>query len=422
MSYATRSGSLAECDPEIAALIDKETKRKEYSLELIPSENCVSVAVLEAIGSILTDKYCEGYPGKRYYGGCMYYDEVERLAQARACEMFGVEEANVQPHAGSNANMAVYFGLLQPGDTILGPRLDHGGHLTHGSPVNFSGRFFKVVSYGVNLETHRFEAEEVLRLAKEHRPKLIICGATAYSRAIDWTMFRRAADEVGARVMADVAHYAGLIVGGAYPSPVPHVDVVTSTTHKTLRGPRGGIILGRAKEMKAINKSVFPGIQGGPLMNHIAAKAVAFREALQDDFKVYARQVVANARALATGLQRRGFSLLAGGTDSHMMVIDLRSLKQSGADVEKALGKVGITVNKNTVPNDPNPPAVTSGVRLGTPTMTTRGMGEAEMDRVAAHIARAVEAIADETALVAEREKVVELCKEFPLYPRWRVL
>lgn len=410
---------LGETDPEISALIKKEAERKEFSLELIPSENCTSFAVLEADGSILTDKYCEGYPGGRYYGGCEFYDQIEDIARERAKQMFGAERANVQPHSGSNANMAVYFGLLKPGDTVLGPRLDHGGHLTHGSPVNFSGKYFNVVGYGVHPETERFEADEVLRLAKLHKPKLIVCGATAYSRQFDWAGFRRAADEVGASLMADVAHYAGLIVGGAYPNALPYADVVTSTTHKTLRGPRGGLIVANKPEvMKAIDKTVFPGIQGGPLMHQIAAKAVAFKEALTPEFKTYAQQVVSNARALADALQARGYRILTGGTDSHLMVVDLRPNKLTGSDVETALGKVGITVNKNTVPDDPNPPKVTSGIRLGTPAITSRGFTTADMETVADCIAKAIDHRGDEQALGKVRERVREICRKYPLFPQ----
>ena len=408
---------LAEVDPEVADLIQKETKRKEFSLELIPSENCVSEAVLEAAGSILTDKYCEGYPHKRYYGGCGNYDEVEQLAIDRAKQLFGTEEANVQPHCGSSANMAAYFALLKPGDTVLGPRLDHGGHLTHGSPVNFSGKLFNIVAYGVNPETNTFDDEEIMRLAKEHRPKMILCGATAYSRQIHWAAFRRAADEVGAYVMADVAHYAGLIVGGAYESPVPYADIVTTTTHKTLRGPRGGLIVCGSKYIKAVNKAVFPMLQGGPLMHQVAAKAVAFREALQPEFKIYAKNIVANARALAAALQKRGIQIVSGGTDSHVMLLDLRDTGFTGAEVEDALGRVGITVNKNTIPNDPQPPMVTSGVRLGTPAITSRGFGVPQMETVAECITGAIEARGDEKKLAAVREAVVGLCREFPLFP-----
>ncbi len=411
---------LKEFDPEIAGLIRSEAERKEHSLELIPSENCVSRAVLEADGSILTDKYCEGYPGARYYGGCEFYDRVESIARDRVKAMFGCELVNVQPHSGSNANMAVYFGLLKMGDKVLGPKLDHGGHLTHGSPVNFSGKYFTIAGYGVHPETHLFEEEEVMRLAKEHRPKMIIAGATAYSRQLDWKMFRRVADEVGAHLMADIAHYAGLVVGGAYETPVGYADIVTTTTHKTLRGPRGGIIFGNNVElMKAVDKAVFPGIQGGPLMHQIAAKAVAFKEALTPEFKHYAHQVVANARALSAALIERGFSVLTGGTDSHVMLLDLRAMGLTGAEVETALGKVGVTVNKNTVPNDPKPPKVTSGIRLGTPAITSRGFGTAEMSHVAEYIDRAVKERANDTRLGEIREQVRQLCRRFPLFPEF---
>ncbi len=408
---------LSQSDPELAALIRKETERKELSLELIPSENCVSRAVLEAGGSILTDKYCEGYPGGRYYGGCENYDVIESLAQSRANQMFGSEKANVQPHCGSSANMAVYFALLKPGDTILGPKLDHGGHLTHGSPVNFSGKFFKIVPYGVNAQTHLFEPEEIAKLAREHKPKLILCGATAYSRRFDWPAFRKIADEVGALLMADVAHYAGLIVGGVYPNPVPYVDVMTTTTHKTLRGPRGGLIVSAKPEiMKAVDKMIFPGIQGGPLMHQIAGKAVAFKEALTPEFKKYAAQIVDNARALASALQARGLPILTGGTDSHVMLIDLRETGLTGAEVEDALGSVGITVNKNTVPDDPRPPKITSGVRLGTPAITSRGFTVEDMSEVAACIADSVAARQDRAKLAGVRERVVALCRKHPLF------
>lgn len=408
---------LSEVDPQISRLIEQETARKEWSLELIASENCVSEAVLEAAGSILTDKYCEGYPGKRYYGGCEYYDEIERLAIDRAKKLFGAQAANVQPHSGANANMAVLFGLLTPGDTVLGARLDHGGHLTHGSPVNFSGKYFKVVSYGVHPETGLYVEEEVRRLAREHKPKLIIAGASAYPRQIDWKMFRSVADDVGALLMVDVAHYAGLVVGGAYENPTPFADVVTTTTHKTLRGPRGGLIMSNPERMKIINKMVFPGLQGGPLMHQIAAKAVAFQEALSPDFSVYAHQVVKNARALSTALQARGLKLLTGGTDSHMLLLDFRGTDLTGASVEEALGKAGITVNKNTVPNDPNPPTITSSIRIGTAAITTRGFKEPQIQVVADCIADAIEGRGDSNELASVRARVKELCGEYPLFP-----
>ena len=412
-----RNRKLAETDSEVLSIINKETERKEYSLELIPSENHCSESVLEAIGSIMTDKYCEGYPGKRYYGGCAHHDEVENLAIDRCKKMFGVEHANVQPHSGSNANMAVAMSFLKPGDTILGPRLDHGGHLTHGSPVNYSGKLYNVVSYGVHPDTNLFYEEEVARLAEQHKPKLIICGATAYSRQIDWQMFRKVGDSVGAVVMADVAHYAGLIVGGAYQSPVPFIDVITSTTHKTLRGPRGGIIFGKEEQINKINKAIFPGIQGGPLMNHVAAKAVAFGEALTPEFKAYAHQVVKNAKTLADALIANGLSILTGGTDSHVMIIDLRPQGLKGNECEVALEKIGITVNKNTIPNDPNPPAITSGIRLGTPCMTSRGFVESDMGEVADCITTAILNQSNEAKLKVVREKIIELCKRRPLFP-----
>ena len=408
---------LSEFDPEMAELIKAETERKEFSLELIPSENTVSETVLEVQGSILTDKYCEGYPGRRYYGGCQHYDVIETLARDRAKKMFGTERANVQPHSGANANMAVFLGLLEPGDTVMGLRLDHGGHLTHGSPVNFSGLLYNVAAYGVNPETGLIEEEEVMRVAKESKPKMIICGATAYSRQIDWKMFRRVADEVGAYLLADVSHYSGLIVGGVYDNPVPHVDVTTTTTHKTLRGPRGGLILPKKEHYKAINKAVFPGLQGGPLMHQIAAKAVAFKEALQPEFKDYAANVVANSRALATALADLKLKIVAGGTDSHVMLIDLQGTGVNGAQAEESLGLAGITVNKNTVPNDPEPPKVTSGVRVGTPCLTTRGFTTEDMPAVAECIRGAVDGAGDDKKLAAVREKVVELCKKRPQFP-----
>jgi glycine hydroxymethyltransferase len=408
---------LAKTDPEIFALLKKETERKEYSLELIPSENVVSEAVLEVTGSILTDKYCEGYPGKRYYGGCEFHDEIETLAIERAKQLFGVEAANVQPHSGANANMAVYFALLNVGDTILAPRLDHGGHLTHGSPVNFSGKLYKIEPYGVHPETEQFDMDEIRRLAHAKRPKLIVSGATAYSRIFDWKGLRAIADEVGAVLMADIAHYAGLVAGGAYPSPVGHAHVVTTTTHKTLRGPRGGLIMTSADRLKSINSAVFPRMQGGPLMHQIAGKAVAFKEALRPEFKDYARQIVTNARALSDALTKKGLQIVSGGTDCHVMIIDLKNHIRTGAEVEAALGRVGITVNKNTVPNDPRPPAVTSGIRIGTPAITTRGFGVPEMRVVADCISRVIENYADERVLASVRDDVVSLCKNFPLFP-----
>ncbi len=407
--------SLKSTDPEIFNLIQKETERKEFSLELIPSENCSSAAVREAVGSIMTDKYCEGYPGARYYGGCVNYDKVENLAIERAKQLFGAEEANVQAHSGSTANMAVYYALLNHGDTVLGPRLDHGGHLTHGSKVNFSGKYFNIVSYGVNLDTGRYDTDEIIALAKEFKPKMIIAGATAYSRQLDWAGFRKAADAVGAVLMADIAHYAGLIAGGAYQNPFPFADIVTSTTHKTLRGPRGGLILSKKQFAPAINKIIFPGIQGGPLMHQIAGKAVAFKEALSPEFKTYAHQVVKNAQALANELLKRGFDIVSGGTDCHLMVLDLRPLNVSGADAERALDSVGITTNKNTIPNDPQPPKITSGIRIGTPAITSRGFDEKDVIEVANCIDMAIRNFDNNEKLAEVRNRVVELCKKHPL-------
>jgi glycine hydroxymethyltransferase len=408
---------LKDSDPEIYGLVLKETERKEYSLELIPSENIVSRAVQEVCGTILTDKYCEGYPGKRYYGGCQFHDEIENIAIDRAKSLFGVEAVNVQPHSGANANMAVYFAYLQPGDTILAPRLDHGGHLTHGSPVNFSGKLYKIAAYGVDPETELFNTDEVRKLAHEHKPKIIVSGATAYSRKFDWAEFRKIADEVGALLMADIAHYAGLVAGGAYPSPVGHAHIVTTTTHKTLRGPRGGMIMTDTDRIKAINTAVFPRMQGGPLMHQIAGKAVAFKEANTPEFKKYAQQVVDNARALSSCLLEHGVKIVSGGTDSHVMMINLKNHARTGAEIETALGRVGITVNKNTVPNDTRPAAVTSGIRIGTPAITTRGFGVKEMAVVADCIHRVIENYDDEAKLKAVRDDVISLCKQFPLFP-----
>ncbi len=410
------SQSLDAVDPDIAALVYRETERQEYGLEMIPSENFVSEAVLAANASVLTNKYAEGLPGKRYYGGCEVVDEVEGIAIARAMRLFGAEFANVQPHSGAQANEAVFEAFLNPGDIVMGMRLDQGGHLTHGSPVNISGKRYKVVAYGVTQDAHVIDADEVRSLAREHRPKLIICGASAYSRRIDFEMFRKVADEVGAIVMADIAHYAGLVAAGEYPSPVPHCQIVTTTTHKTLRGPRSGLILGKGEYAKAINKAVFPGLQGGPHMHTIAAKAVAFLEASQPSFKQYARQIVANARALATSLIEHGFSIVSGGTDSHVMVVDLRPAKVTGKEAQAALDSVGITTNKNTIPFDPQPPMVCSGIRLGTPALTTRGMGEAEMREIAEMIRRTVEARGDEARLNGIRDDVRALARKFPLY------
>jgi glycine hydroxymethyltransferase len=410
------SEMLANFDPEIALAIRRETERQEYSLELIASENFVSERVLEAQGSLLTNKYAEGYPGKRYYGGCEFVDIAEQLAIDRARRLFGAEHANVQPHSGSQANMAVYFGVCQPGDTILGMNLAHGGHLTHGSPVNFSGRLYNVVPYGVRRETGTIDYEEVQRLAREHRPKLIVVGASAYPRTIDFVAFRQIADSIGAPVMVDMAHIAGLVAGGVHPSPVPHAEFVTTTTHKTLRGPRGGMILCREQEAKKLNSQIFPGIQGGPLMHVIAAKAVALKEALEPSFRDYALQVVNNARALAEGLMANGFNLVSGGTDNHLMLVDLSGTEITGKMAEETLEKAGITVNKNAVPFDTRSPFVTSGFRIGTPAATTRGLKEPQMAQIADWIARALQNVGKEEALAAIRGEVRELCQGFPLY------
>ena len=407
---------LATADPAVFAAIRKETERQEYGLELIASENYVSEAVLEAQGSILTNKYAEGYPGKRYYGGCIYMDEIETLAQERAKQLFGCEAANVQPHSGSQANMAVYFSLLKPGDTILAMNLQHGGHLTHGNPANFSGKFFKVVPYGVRESDGRIDMDQVAHLARTERPNMIVVGHSAYPRQIDFAAFRRIADEAGAPIMGDIAHFAGLVVADLHPSPIPYCDFTTTTTHKTLRGPRGGMVLGSNERMKAVNASVFPGNQGGPLMHVIAAKAVAFGEALRPEFKTYQQQIVRNAKALAAGLMQRGITLCSGGTDNHLMLVDLRASELTGKVAEETLDKAHITVNKNTVPNDPRSPFVTSGVRLGTPAVTTRGMREAEMDVIAGLMVQALQSAGDERKLASIASDVRELCARFPLY------
>ncbi|MFL5582823.1 MAG: serine hydroxymethyltransferase [Gemmatimonadaceae bacterium] len=408
--------ALSEADPEIARLVELETERQGEGLELIASENFVSPAVLEAMGSPLTNKYAEGLPGRRYYGGCEVVDQVEQLAIDRAKRLFGADHANVQPHSGAQANAAVFFAFLEPGDTFLGMDLSNGGHLTHGSPVNFSGKTYHAVSYGVN-DDGLLDYDGMRRLAREHRPKMIIAGYSAYSRVLDFAAFAEAAREVGALLMVDMAHFAGLVAAGVYPSPVPHADVVTTTTHKTLRGPRGGMILCKAQHQKAIDKAVFPGLQGGPLEHVIAAKAVAFKEALDPSFKTYCAQVVANARALAASLVERGFHVVSGGTDNHLMLIDLRSKGLTGKVAEQALDKAGITVNKNTVPKETQSPFVTSGIRVGTPAVTTRGMREAEMARVAELIDRALAAAADDAALAALKGEVREMALSFPLYP-----
>jgi glycine hydroxymethyltransferase len=411
-----RTASLQEVDPEVYALIQKETARQEENLELIASENITSRAVREAVGSVMTDKYAEGYPGKRYYGGCEYYDEVERLAIERAKQLFGAEHANVQPHSGANANMAVYFAVLQPGDTYMALDLAQGGHLTHGSPVNFSGILYKVVHYGVRRDTETIDYDQLRELARAHRPKLIVGGATVYPREIDWAALRAIADEVGAYLMADIAHPAGLIAAGEYPSPIPYADFVTTTTHKTLRGPRGGMILCRAEHAALIDKTVFPGLQGGPLMHQIAGKAVCFHEALQPEFKLYQQQVKANARALAEALQAEGFRLVAGGTDSHLMLIDLTPLGMTGKLAQQVLDSVNITTNKNMIPYDTQKPFVTSGIRVGTPAVTTRGMREPQMAIIANLIARALRHHESQIELERVRREVRELTAQFPVH------
>jgi glycine hydroxymethyltransferase len=408
--------ALRDADPEIAALVAEETARQNDGLELIASENFVSPAVLEAMGSPLTNKYAEGLPGKRYYGGCEVVDRVEQLAIDRAKQLFGADHANVQPHSGASANFAVFQAFLKPGDTFVGMDLSNGGHLTHGSPVNFSGMIYRAVSYGVTDEG-LIDYAQMRALVREHRPKMLIAGYSAYSRAIDWAAFREAADEVGAVFLVDMAHFAGLAAAGVYPSPVPFADVTTTTTHKTLRGPRGGMILCRAEHQKAIDKSVFPGAQGGPLEHVIAAKAVAFREALAPEFRDYSRRTVDNARALAAAFVAAGYQVVSGGTDNHLMLLDLRNKGLTGKAAERALDRAGITVNKNTVPRETQSPFVTSGIRLGTPALTTRGMGPAEMARVAALIDRVIAAPEDEQVIAAVRADVRALTARFPLYP-----
>jgi glycine hydroxymethyltransferase len=407
---------LAEADPEIARLIREETRRQAEGLELIASENFVSPAVLEALGSALTNKYAEGYPGKRYYGGCEVVDRVEQLAIDRAKALFGAEHANVQPHSGSQANMAAYFALAQPGDTLLAMSLNFGGHLTHGSPVNFSGKLFKIVPYGLSQGSETIDMAEVRRLAQEHRPKILVVGASAYPRTLLFDQFAEIAREVGAALVVDMAHIAGLVAAGLHPSPVPHAEIVTTTTHKTLRGPRGGMILCREAHAKVLNSQIFPGIQGGPLEHVIAAKAVAFQEALQPAFREYQRQIVENAQVLAEGLKGAGLRLVSGGTDNHLMLVDLRPKKLTGKIAEEALGKAGITVNKNMIPWDPEKPMTTSGVRVGTPALTSRGMGAREMTLVASLIGRVLDAPADEAVLAKVRGEVRELCSHFPMY------
>ncbi len=410
-------------DPEIYEVLLKEWERQEYGLELIASENFVSLAVMEAMGSVLTNKYAEGYPKKRYYGGCEWVDVAETLARERAKKLFNAKYANVQPHSGSQANMGAYFALAEPGSVLMGMSLSHGGHLTHGASVNFSGQIYKVVQYGVNPQTELIDYDEVRRLALEHRPKIIVAGGSAYSRIIDFKKFREIADEVGAYLVVDMAHFAGLVAAGLYPNPLEYAHVVTSTTHKTLRGPRGGLILTNDEELyKAINKAIFPGIQGGPLMHVIAAKAVCFKEALTEEFKEYQKQVVANAKALAKALEERGLRIVSGGTDTHLMLVDLNPLNVTGKAAETALGYCHITVNKNTIPNETRSPFVASGIRLGTPALTTRGMKEKEMEIIADLIVKVLRNIKDEEGNIDESvakevsSQVIKLCKQFPLY------
>ena len=407
---------LKEVDREIFDIIYGETQRQAFGLELIASENFVSEAVMEAMGSVMTNKYAEGYPGKRYYGGCEFMDKAENLARERAKALFGCEHVNVQPHSGSQANMAVYFSVLQPGDTMMGLNLSHGGHLTHGHPINFSGRFFHVVPYGVNQQTEVIDYEELRRLAKEVMPKMIVSGASAYPRELDFKKFREVADEVGAYLMVDIAHIAGLIVAGLHQSPIPYADFVTTTTHKTLRGPRGGMIICREKYAKDLDREVMPGIQGGPLMHVIAAKAVAFKEALEPSFKEYQIQVVKNAKTLAGEMVKLGYHVISGGTDTHLMLISLVEKNLTGKTVEEELEKAGITVNKNTIPFDPQKPFITSGIRMGTPALTTRGMKEPEMKKIAGLIDLVISHWKDRKVYAQVKEEVLALCRSFPLY------
>lgn len=408
---------LASFDPDIANAIGHEVQRQEEGLELIASENFVSLAVLEAAGSVMTNKYAEGYPGRRYYGGCEFVDVAESLAIERATALFGADHVNVQPHSGAQANMAVYMAMLKPGDTILGMNLAHGGHLTHGHPLNFSGKYFNIVPYGVRQEDERIDYEEIERLAREHKPQMVVVGASAYPRRIDFARIRAVANDVGALVMTDMAHIAGLVAAGEHPSPVPHSDFVTTTTHKTLRGPRGGMILCREQFAKDVDRALFPGVQGGPLMHIIAAKAVCFKEALAPEFKAYQQQIVRNAARLATALAGAGFRLVSGGTDNHLMLVDVFSKGLTGKVAEAALGRAAITVNKNAIPFDKNPPMVGSGIRIGTPAVTTRGMREADMDTIAGLIARVLADPDSEKTTAGVRADVEALCRTFPLYP-----
>ncbi len=410
-------GKVREFDPEVFEALKCEYKRQNEHLELIASENFTSEAVMEAQGSVLTNKYAEGLPGKRYYGGCECVDIVERLAIERCKKLFGAEHVNVQPHSGSQANQAVYLAVLKPGDTILSMNLSHGGHLSHGSPVNMTGKYFKVVQYGVRKDTETIDFDQVAQLAREHKPKLIICGASAYPRIIDFAKFREIADEVGAYLMSDIAHIAGLVVTGLHPSPMEACHFVTTTTHKTLRGPRGGVTMCKAEFGKEIDKAVFPGLQGGPLMHVIAAKAVAFKEAMTPEFKAYQEQVVLNAKAMAEELQKEGFRIVSGGTDNHLMLVDLTDKGITGKEAEAALGKANITVNKNTIPFDTRSPFVTSGIRIGTPAVTTRGIKEQEARRIAQLIATVLKNINDDSVIAKVREEVIEMCGKHPLYP-----
>ncbi|MFH0887094.1 MAG: serine hydroxymethyltransferase [bacterium] len=407
---------IRKVDPEIAVVLDREIERQRFNLELIASENFTSRAVMEAAGSVLTNKYAEGYPGKRYYGGCEVVDLAESLAIERAKLLFNAEHANVQPHSGSQANFAAYLAFLEHGDTVMGMNLSHGGHLTHGSPVNVSGIYFKFVPYGVNKETERIDYDEMLELAKQHKPKMIVAGATAYPRIIDFKKIREIADQVGALLMVDIAHIAGLVIAGIHPSPVPHSHVVTSTTHKTLRGPRSGLILCPQEFAAKVDKAIFPGSQGGPLMHIIAAKAVAFKEAMTGEFKSYQKQIVKNAAAMAAELAKQGLRIISGGTDNHLMLVDVKSIGLTGKEAEKVLGTVKITVNKNTIPFDTEKPFVTSGIRIGTPALTTRGMKEPEMVLIASWIAQILKNPSDNAKKEQISKDIVELCKKFPLY------
>ncbi len=417
MTDPPRLRPLAAVDPDVSNAILRERTRQNEGLELIASENFVSAAVMAATGSILTNKYAEGYPGRRYYGGCEFYDAIESLAIARARALFGAEHANVQPHSGAQANMAAYFALLQPGDTVLGMNLSHGGHLTHGHPLNFSGKLYTIVPYGVRSDDERLDYDAMARLADEHRPKMIIAGASAYPRAIDFARIAEIGKAVNARVVVDIAHIAGLVAAGIHPTPVPHADVVTMTTHKTLRGPRGGLVLCRASLAKEIDKAVFPGVQGGPLMHAIAGKAVCLKEAAEPSFTAYQRQIVVNARRLADALVQQGFRLVSGGTDTHLVVVDVLSRGLTGRQAEDALGLAGITVNKNTIPFDTKPPFVASGIRVGTPAVTTRGMRETDMDAIGEFIGRVLAAPDDARVHAAVRSEVEGLCQAFPLHP-----